>query len=117
MGVSRAAGWTSVGEYLQILSCLWEFQAGVVHDSVMVFVMILSSLVHVNRGTVMVCVRVVKTAGGMTVLVILAVFEGSVWVMLGSKVDVKSKVDVSVEVITGVEVILNDTVGVNVSVT
>lgn len=116
VGVTSAAGWSLVGEYLQGLSGRPGLP-GVVQVAVAVFVVTAKSWVTESLVLVMVLVEVVVVAGGVMVLVFFAVPLGSVTVDKGPTVMVSVSVDVAVRVSVGVEVMLKDSVGVSVVVT
>lgn len=111
VGVTKAAGWSSLGEYLQGLSGRVG-GAGVVHVAVTVLVVVVTCLVRDQDVFVFSLVEVVVTALGFTVLILFAVPLGTVTVESGPTVDTSVNVDVSVTMLVGFSVILMVSVGV-----
>ena len=114
VGVSIAAGWTKVGEYVHGLSFLPG--PGLMQVAVAVLVVKTSSAVTDTSDAVNVVVHVVVTGWGVRVLVRLAVREGIVKVVKGPVVLTNVDVVVAVVLIVGVVVTLNVIVGVTVDV-
>jgi hypothetical protein len=116
VGVTRAAGWILVGEYLPGLSGRLG-RPGVVQEAVVVCVMTANVLVREKNVLVMIFVEVVVVGGGVSVFVFFAVPLASVTVDRGPVVINSVKVVVVVCVSIGVEVMLKVTTGVKVVVT